>query len=156
MFKPTKYAVKAGKGTSTNSILNAVDKAMLNASVGNFNLIKVSSMLPKGIEMTREVAGFHGEFMPAVISKATGSESELVAGIAWGVKRDGYGGYVVEHSSKGDKGQNKNFKADLKKKLVKMAEARDEKLKSIDVKYSVVKPKEGEYGCAMTVLVYLP
>ncbi|MEF8874077.1 MAG: pyruvoyl-dependent arginine decarboxylase [Candidatus Thermoplasmatota archaeon] len=156
MFEPTRFAVKTANARSTTSILNAVDKAMLNASVGELNLIKVSSILPKGISRVDELSGNKGEFIPAVISRAAGSSQELMAGLAWGFREGGGGGYVVEHSVKGREIQKEDFQHTLEKKLREMAEARDSILDDVKLEYSGMEVSEDEYGCVMSVLVYLP
>lgn len=50
MEKPyiaTKYAVSAGVGVSSERLLS-FDKALINANVGNYNLVRLSSILPAG------------------------------------------------------------------------------------------------------------
>ncbi len=156
MFKPTRFAVRTATGRSSTSILNAFDRAMLDASVGEFNLIKVSSILPTGIYRTEEISGYRGEFVPAVISKAAGSDTQLTAGLAWGFREDGRGGYVMEHSVDGEKIKNEDFEHDLEEKLIKMAEYREVELEDINLEYSGMAVGKDEYGCVISVLVYLP
>lgn len=136
--------------------MNAVDEAMLNASVGEFNLVKVSSILPKNIDWSEEISEEHGDFLPAVISRATGTNEELASGIAWGFEKRGSGGFVMEHSVKGEDIDKERFLDELKEKLRGMAEARGTSLESINMRYCTMEVGKDEYGCTMSVLVYLP
>ncbi len=156
MFKEaTRFAVDTGKGKSNISELNAIDKAMIDAQIGNINVIEVSSILPKGIERVDDISERMGSFLPAVMSKCTGSSKELAAGLSWGLENDG-SGYVIEHSKKDDYIDMDLFQDELKERLHGMSKVRDkelEKIESISKKIDV--PKD-EYGAVVAALVYLP
>ncbi len=151
-----RFAVKTGIGRSKISTINAVDDAMMNASVGELNLIKVTSVLPQDIERTEQIPEKRGWFRPAVISKAIGSDQELAAGLGWGLREDRKGGYVIEHSSKADEIDMDRYKEELERKLDGMAEARDLRLKNKEFAFESMKVDEDVYGCVIAVLVYLP
>lgn len=154
--KTTKFTVKKGKATSSLSILNAVDKAMLDASIGDLNLIEVSSILPKGVEKVERIQEKRGDFRPTVLSKSTGSGKKLIAGLAWGFREDDLGGYVIEHCAEGDEISLDRFKEELKERLIKMGKARGTDLKDIEMIYEDLDVREEEFGCAIAGLVYLP
>jgi len=154
--KATKFTVKTGKATSTKSILNAIDRALLDASIGDLNLIEVSSILPKDVEKVDEISGRRGDFRPAVLSKATGSDVRLAAGLAWGFREDDQGGYVIEHSADDKKLDMDDFKEELREKLKEMGEARGVKLKDVDLVCDQLEVGEDEFGCVIAGLVYLP
>ena len=155
MFKKaTEYTVKTGKGYSTISKLNAIDKAMVDASIGRFNLIKVSSVLPVGIKKVQKIYGDIGELKPAVISKVTAKNKELVAGLGWGTRKDG-SGYVMEHSSVDDKVEVDSYKKELEDKLHEMEKCRNIEFENTEYAYEKVDAKKDEYGCAFAALVYL-
>jgi len=153
--KATKFTVKTGKATSSQSILNAIDRAMLDASMGDLNLIEVSSILPKDIEKVEEISGRIGDFRPAVLSKATGSDVQLAAGVAWGFREDDKGGYVIEHFAEEEKLAMDDFKEELREKLKEMGEARGVKLKDVNMVYDNLDVREEEFGCVIAGLVYL-
>ncbi len=156
MFKPSRFAVKTGTATSETSFLNAVDKAMIEASVGEYNLIEVSSVLPAGTKRVDDFSEHRGAFLPAVISKNTGSGKELSAGLAWGFRKDGKGGYVMEDAKEKESIDDKALKENLEEMLIEMGETRGVKLEKIDIKYDKVKVEADKYGCAIAALVYLP
>ncbi len=156
MFRPSRFAVKTGTGSSETSFLNAVDKAMIEASVGEYNLIEVSSVLPVGIKRVDDFSEHRGAFLPAVISKKMGSGKELSAGLAWGFRKDGKGGYVMEMVKEGSQIQEEEFQKEISKRVREMGEIRDVSLVEVETAYDDIKVESDEYGCAIAVLVYLP
>jgi len=154
--KATRFTVKTGKATSSMSTLNAVDRAMYEASIGELNLIEVSSILPKDIEKVDEISAERGDFKPAVLSKATGSGVRLAAGLAWGFREDAKGGYVIEHIAEEERLDIGDFKEELRSRLKEMGESRGIELKDIDMVYDELDVDEDEFGCVIAGLVYLP
>jgi len=154
--KATKFTVKIGKATSSQSTLNAIDKAMHKASIGDLNLIKVSSILPKDIEQVEKISARRGEFRPTVLSKATGSGKKLAAGLAWGFREDDLGGYVIEHFAEKEEIDIDDFEEELLEKLREMGKTRGTELKDVDLVYDELDVGEEEFGCVIAGLVYLP
>lgn len=152
--KAKRFTIKSGTGRSSISTLNAVDRAMIDASIGELNLIEVSSVLPENIERDEELGSEVGEFSPAVISKATGVDTQLAAGVAWGFREDDRGGYVMEMSRESTEIDLDPFEEELKDRLVGMGEARDVKLHKIGSVSEKMVVGEDEFGCVMTVLVF--
>ena len=153
---PTKFVVRSGAGKSKVSMINAVDKAMIDAGVGDVNMIKISSVLPKNIVEVEEIPEEIGAFRPCVISKATGKNTRLAAGITYGFRDDDEGGYVMEHNVNSVNLELEKFIDDMKEKLEQMGEDRGISLKDIEYEYSNIEVGKDEYGCAIAVLVYLP
>ena len=86
---PNRYALVAGAGDAESG-LNAFDRALQAAEVGQFNLVKVTSILPP-----RAVAGDVLQIPPgAVVYAAIGSETSpqrglsIAAAVAVGVPAD--------------------------------------------------------------------
>ncbi|MFW6064350.1 MAG: pyruvoyl-dependent arginine decarboxylase [Candidatus Natronoplasma sp.] len=157
MFEKAKrFTVKTGKATSSQSTLNAVDRAMHEASIGELNLIEVSSILPKDIEKVEEISARRGDFRPAVLSKATGSNVRLAAGLAWGFREDHKGGYVIEHIAEEESLDIDDFKEELRSRLKEMGESREVNVKDVDLVYDELEVDEEEFGCVIAGLVYLP
>jgi len=154
--KATRFTVKIGKATSSQSTLNAIDKAMHEASIGDLNLIKVSSILPEDIEQVEKISSIRGEFRPTVLSKATGSGKKLAAGLAWGFREDDQGGYVIEHSSEEEELDMDEFEEELIERLTEMGEVRGVKLKDVNLVYDELEVEEDKFGCVIAGLVYLP
>jgi len=138
------------------STLNAVDRAMREASIGDLNLIEVSSILPEDLERVEHISGERGDFRPAVLSKATGSGLRLAAGLAWGFREDDKGGYVIEHTAEKESLDIDDFKEELRGKLKEMGETRGTELKDADLVYDELEVGEDEFGCVIAGLVYLP
>ena len=102
---PKHYFVVSGTALSSVSALNAFDGALKTAGIHNLNLVKVSSILPKGaihLELTEEeVAAFFeaGEVVFTVqASVIRKGEKYLSAGLIWG-EGSGTNGFVIEHAS---------------------------------------------------------
>ena len=153
---PTRFVVRSGVGVSKTSIINAVDKAMIDAGVGEVNLIKVSSVLPEGIKKVDDIPDEIGAFRPCVISKATGKNTRLAAGISYGFREDNKGGYVMEHNVESINLELDKFMDEMREKLEQMGEDRGVSLDDIKFEYSNIEVGKDEYGCAIAVLVYLP
>jgi len=152
----TKFALVKGKGVSKISRMNALDKAMLDAGIGDINMIKVSSVLPSEIDRVEEVPDIVGAFRPCVIAKAVGKGKNLAAGLAYGFRDDNKGGYVAENSQVSKDLDFNKFGDRLRKKIKKMGEDRDIELDGIVTESIELKLNEDEFGCALVVLVYLP
>ena len=93
-------SVRTSTGTGRTP-LSAYDHALLEASVGNFNLITLSSVIPPGSTVTRggePVAGGHGDRLYCVQSVAHADHpGEVVAaGLGWAIHPT-VGGLFVEH-----------------------------------------------------------
>jgi arginine decarboxylase len=93
-------SVRTSTGTG-RTLLSAYDHALLEASVGNFNLITLSSVIPPGSTVTRggePVAGGHGDRLYCVQSVAYADHpGEVVAaGLGWAIHPT-VGGLFVEH-----------------------------------------------------------
>jgi arginine decarboxylase len=101
---PKHYFVVSGVALSPVSALNAFDEALKTAGIYNLNLVKVSSILPKGVthlELTREEAEAlfeAGEVVFTVQACVTRrGEKYLSAGLIWGEGMD-TNGLVIEHA----------------------------------------------------------
>jgi len=157
MFKkPKRFTVVTGKGRSSISSLNAVDKAMIDASIGELNLIKVSSVLPEGIEKKDEIHAEVGELVPAVLSESTGEDEEIAAGVAWGFRKDKKGGYVMEMSSSSESIDLGEFENELENRLNDMGDSRDVDLVEVGSRCEKMVVGEDESGCVIAGLVFLP
>ncbi|MGW2091160.1 pyruvoyl-dependent arginine decarboxylase [Promicromonospora sukumoe] len=104
MTGPLTIRVSAGSGTGRTP-LAAFDAALAAAGVSNFNLVRLSSVVPPGsdvlvVEGPEQLRGDHGDLMFCVYARAHTSlpGHEAWAGIAWSRHQDGSGaGLFVEH-----------------------------------------------------------
>jgi len=103
-FSPKRFFLTSGAGQASTS-LNAFDAALLDAGVGDTNLIKMSSILPPG---TREIQPFQlrpGSFVPLAFAEyASCSKGEKIsAAVAVGIPIDHTeAGLIMECSGTGD------------------------------------------------------
>lgn len=97
---PKKFTLVTGTGRG-ESRLNAFDRALLQAGIGNLNLIKVSSILPPGSDLVEHLEIPPGSLTPvaygALISDEEGGM--IAASIAVGISENDYG-LIMEFSGK--------------------------------------------------------
>lgn len=154
MFTATQIYISTGTGISKESPMNAFDSALLDAGVGDLNLIKVSSVLPPGIKEVDKIPHKVGVFRPCVLSVSQGEGVPLTAGLAYGYRDDASGGYVAELSTKGNRIER--FETILKDRLTAMGRDRGTVLTDIKTVHTSIDVKPGYHGCALAILVYIP
>lgn len=102
--EPLTIRVSAGSG-SGRTPLAAFDAALAAAGVSDFNLVRLSSIVPAGsqvveVEGPAQLRGDHGDLLYCVYARAHTSlpGHEAWAGVAWSRRDDGTGaGLFVEH-----------------------------------------------------------
>lgn len=73
-LKPKYYSIKTGKASAKNE-LNSLDKAFLAAGIGDYNIIEISSILPKDCKYKEKLTQKPpGTLLPCVISSYTSSK----------------------------------------------------------------------------------
>jgi arginine decarboxylase len=97
---PKKFFVTAASAEGKTA-LTAFDGALLNARVGNTNLLRVSSILPPGCEYAPDLEIPPGSLIPIAYGSITSSEKgEIIsAAVAVGIKKDSFG-VIMEFSGK--------------------------------------------------------
>lgn len=98
---PTAYCLVKGSGDS-NMPLNAFDKALLNAGVGDTNLMRVSSIVPPGCTEVFKVNLPKGALIPIAYAEVTSSlpGDVLSAAVAVGIPEDDEEpGVIMEHDA---------------------------------------------------------
>ncbi|MDD3803853.1 MAG: arginine decarboxylase, pyruvoyl-dependent [bacterium] len=105
LFKPTKFFFVAGNAEGFSK-LNSFDCALLNAKIGNMNLIKISSIIPPHCAPVKFIKLPLGSFIPvayaAITSDMTGEY--IAAGVAAAHPDDpSKAGVIMEYSSNGRK-----------------------------------------------------
>jgi arginine decarboxylase len=104
MTDPLTIRVSVGTGTGRTT-LAAFDAALAAAGVSDFNLIRLSSIVPPGsrvlqVDGKEQLKGDHGDALYCVYARAHAllSGHEAWAGVAWSRRDDGSGaGLFVEH-----------------------------------------------------------
>ncbi|MGQ0534967.1 MAG: pyruvoyl-dependent arginine decarboxylase [Methanobacteriota archaeon] len=150
---PTKFFVTSGKAVSRVSDLNAFDEALLNAGIGEQNLVPVSSVLPIGIKKVARQTLPRGAITHCVLAQQRGAEGETIsAGIAWGFRADGQGGYVAE----GHGHMNKRALTEvLQWKMEEIAKLRNTKLTQIHFAVEELSTPMDNYGTCLGAVVFL-
>ncbi|NMB44995.1 MAG: arginine decarboxylase, pyruvoyl-dependent [Firmicutes bacterium] len=97
---PKRFALCAGAAEGS-SRLNAFDNALLEAEIGNFNLLKVTSILPPGAEYVETLEVPPGSLMPIAYGSIVGDQAgELIAAaVGVGLSEDTFG-VIMEYSGK--------------------------------------------------------
>ncbi len=150
---PQRFFVSSGKAVSPVSDLNAFDEALLEAGIGDTNIISVSSILPPNIKQVEPQGLPHGAFLHCVLAQQRGGEGEMItAGIGYATRRDHGGGYVVEGHMHGTK---RALKEVLEWKLNGMAKRRGVALGQYHYKIEELSIPMDNYGACIAALVYL-
>ena len=98
--------VSAGSGTGRTP-LSAFDAALWDAGVADFNLVRLSSVIPPGSTVTdvagrHQLTGGHGDLLYCVYAAAYAYNrgDTAWAGVGWSMHEDGSGaGLFVEHDA---------------------------------------------------------
>ena len=98
--------IRTAKGVGRTG-LSAWDDALTHAGVANFNLIRLSSVIPRSSILSfgsDPVVGNHGDRLYCVYASAVAAEpgTEVCAGIGW-VRDDTGRGLFVEHDGSSEK-----------------------------------------------------
>ena len=150
---PKEFFVTSGKASSKVSDLNAFDRALLNARIGEQNLVSVSSVLPAGIKEVRPRDLPLGAITYCVLAQMHGGEGELIsAGIAYAFRKDGKGGYVSEGHMYGT---GKALNEILEWKMEEMARLRSLELDTVKYKIEELEIPMDHYGVCVAALIYL-
>ena len=150
---PTKFFVTSGKAVSKVSDLNAFDEALQNAGLAEQNIVSVSSVLPVGIKPVRRRDLPMGAITHCVLAQQRGGEGETIsAGIAYGFRDDGFGGYVAEGHMHGTKNSLREV---MEWKMGEMAKLRGIKFRKIDYRIEDLSIPMDHYGACLAALVFL-
>ena len=151
---PSRFFVTSGKGINKTSELNAFDLALLQAGIGEQNLVSVSSVLPIGVRQVDREPIPRGAITHGVLARHAGGEGEVIsAGIAYGFRVDGQGGYVAEGHLHGTQKSLKEF---LKWRMEEIAHFRGVELRRIHYRTEELSIPMDHYGVCVAACVFLP
>lgn len=149
---PSEYFIVKGNAVSKTSDLNAFDKALINAGIGEQNLVSVSSVIPIGATRIpyRELS--MGAVTHCVLAQMRGCEGETIAaGIAYAYRKDGKGGYVAEGHIHGSANSLREI---LSWKMKEMSDIRDVEFGEIFFEIEELEIPMDHYGCCVAALVF--
>jgi arginine decarboxylase len=151
---PRDFFVTSGIAHEAASELHALDLALMEAGIGDLNLVSVSSILPSGARESAPITLPKGGITFCVMVKMIGNSGErLGCGLAWamGTTKDGerYGLVAEYHGSelKGD------IDSIVRAEIMSMAEARYMVLDEVRTRVESMICK-GNHGCVVSALVF--
>lgn len=146
---PTKFALVSG-ASEGSSRLNAFDHALLDAGVGNCNLLKVSSILPPGAKQVKELHIPPGSLVPiAYGSLSLDTPGEIIsAAVGVGIAFPENYGVIMEYSGRTSK---REAEIHIKKMVKEAFEKRGIPLSQILVR--AIEHKVEKIGCAFAAAV---
>ncbi len=101
-MKASKYVIRTGVGISNgNNRLPSFDKALIEAGVGNYNLVRLSSILPANCVMIDNINLEEGSLLPTAYATITSDKEGdfLVSCIGIGFPKDHEKvGVIMEYS----------------------------------------------------------
>ena len=149
---------KIGGGTASAQYqLNAFDKALLNAGCGNYNLVRVSSILPAHAEKSDTIMLPEGSLLPVayaeIISepiKDNESEKEISAAVAIGIpSTPGHVGVIMEYSGACKEGISREHAIAMVKHAMQDRQETDYRIECYS---SSCVSKYDEYACAFAYI----
>jgi arginine decarboxylase len=144
---PKKYFLTSGSAEG-NTELTAFDGALLNAGIGNVNIIKVSSILPPKAQFSPQLELPFGALVPTafgmIISEQPGQI--ISAGVAVGISEDSFG-IIMERT-------DTCTKKELEKKIEAMVRESFSmrKMELKDLKISSVEHQVQKIGCCIAAV----
>lgn len=144
---PEKFFVTAGSAEGKNR-LNAFDNALLKAGIGNLNLMRVTSILPPGVQYCPEMKIPPGSLVPTaygyIISEVPG---ELIAAaVGVGFSEDTFG-VIMEFSGKCTREEAEKA---IESMLIEAFETRGMKLAGTRI--AAVEHRVERIGCALAAV----
>ena len=136
---PTKYFLVAGSSEGMTN-LNSFDGALLNAGIGNTNLIKVSSILPPKCENIEPIQIPYGAIVPIAYASITSQlEGEVIAAaVAVAIPEDEKKpGLIMEYSSRGRKEDIEEIVRNMAKHGMELRGEKIKEIKSISTQHKV-------------------
>ena len=149
---PNKFFIVSSAAVSKVSDLNAFDRALIDAGIGEQNLLSVSSVIPKDAHLTPPRTLPMGAVTHCVLAQMRGSEGETIsAGIAYALRKDGNGGYVAEGHIYGS---GESLREILTLKMEEMGRMRDVEFGEIRYSIEELSIPMDHYGACIAALVF--
>jgi len=147
---PTRYFLASGASDGYTP-LNAFDAALLQAGIGNTNIVKMSSIVPPHCKLVAPIALPPGALVPTAYAVITSDvPGEIIsAGIAVALPEDeNQNGLIMEYSAKGERAKIEEIVRNMAVEGMKLRGWKIKDLKSIAIEYKVRK-----IGAALAAVV---
>ncbi len=142
IFKtPTQYFLVSGASDGYTP-LNAFDGALLQAGIGNTNIVKMSSIVPPHCQRIAPIALPPGALVPAAYAALTSDvPGEVIsAGVALALPKDeDRNGLIMEYSAKGERVKIEETVRNMALEGMKLRGWEIKDLKSIAIEYRIKK-----------------
>lgn len=149
---PSKFFITHSSAVSKVSDLNAFDRALIAAGIGEQNLVSVSSVIPIGAEQVEICEMPMGAITHCVLAQMRGVEGETIAaGVAYAFRKDGKGGYVAEGHIHGSA---ESLRSNLMWKMKEMERIREVEFDEIHFVIEDLEIPIDHYGCCVAALVF--
>jgi len=136
---PTQYFLVSGASDGF-SLLNAFDGALLQAGIGNTNIVKMSSIVPPHCQRIAPVPLPPGALVPAAYAAIRSDiPGEIIsAGVAVALPEDeNQNGLIMEYSAKGDQRKIEEMVRNMAVEGMKLRGWKIKDLKSIAIEYRI-------------------
>lgn len=136
---PTKYFFAAGSSEGFMP-LNAFDGALLDAGVGNVNLVKMSSIVPPHCEEVDPIQLPYGALVPVAYAAITSQipGERIAAAVAICLPKDETkAGLIMEYSARGHKEEVEQIVRNMAGEGMKMRGEEIKEIKSISCEHNV-------------------
>jgi len=149
---PSKFFITHSSAVSETSDLNAFDIALIQAGIGEQNLVSVSSVIPEGAQEIKPRELSMGAVTFCVLAQMRGCEGETIsAGIAYAYRKDGKGGYIAEGHIHGSA---ESLRELLKWKMEEMSRIREVEFGEINYAVEELQIPMDYYGCCIAAVVF--
>ena len=142
VFKtPTKFFFACGKSEGYMP-LNAFDGALLDAGIGNTNLVRMSSIIPPKAQQIDPVPLPYGALVPVAYASLTCDKPGQVISAAVAValpEDEEYPGLIMEHSDYAPKGEVEAVVRRMAEEGMKMRNVKIKSLQSAAIEHVVEK-----------------
>ncbi len=139
------FTIVGGVGEGS-TFLNAFDSALIDAKVGHYNLVRVSSILPPNVKQAQEVELTPGSILPIAYGYIYSAEKgqRITAAVSIGIPEDPNSyGVIMEYSGDLDEEDAREFVVNMAKEAM---EKRNIKIR--EILYKVVTTKvNNEKAC---------
>lgn len=136
---PTHYFLVSGASDGFTP-LNAFDGALLQAGIGNTNIVRMSSIVPPHCKRISPVALPPGALVPAAYAAITSDvPGEIIsAGVAVALPEDeNQNGLIMEYSAKGDQRKIEEMVRNMAMEGMKLRGWKIKDLKSVAIEYRI-------------------
>lgn len=149
MVTPQYYTIVSGRGESEHKLV-AFDKALLDAGVGDYNLLKVSSIIPSGCKFQETVNITKGSVLYTAYAEMIVQDGQIgstAVAIAF-PKNAKENGVIFEYSS-----YNDNAEEVVRSMCKEAMSSRERAIKDIKCSSIVIKGSPNKYVCGVSAVV---